>query len=119
MRPAGFRRHPEDVLGGVLVPVIGGVLAELGQHRGAAFLERVGDVLQEDQSEHDVLDLGGVHRAAQGISHRPQLGLMSGRGAAVRFRLRTALLLPRFSSHHSPRSPITKSQASGSGRIIT
>ncbi len=93
-------------LGNILVTVLGGVLAELGQHRGTALLEGVGDVLQEDQAEHDVLVLGGVHGAAQRVGHRPQLGLMAGRGPAVRFRLRAALLLlSGSSSRHAPGDP--------------
>ena len=84
MRPTSLRRHPEDVLGDVFVPVLGRVLAPLGEHGLAAFLEGVGDVLEEDQPEDDVLVLGGVHRAAQRVGHRPQLGLITGRGAAVR-----------------------------------
>ena len=100
MRPTGLRRHPEDVLGGVLVAVLGGILAELGQDRGMAFLEGVGDVLQEDQAEHDVLVLGGVHRAAQGVGHGPQLGLVTGRGPAAPFRVRIVSLPPCSSSRH-------------------
>ena len=41
MRPAGLRRHPEDVLGDVLVSVLRSVFAPLGEHRRAAFLEGV------------------------------------------------------------------------------
>ena len=36
-----------------------------------ALLEGVGDVLEEDQTEHDVLVLGGVQAAAQGVGHAP------------------------------------------------
>ncbi len=32
-------------------------------------LERVGDVLEEDEAEDDVLVLGGVHGTAQGVGH--------------------------------------------------
>ena len=71
MRPTGLGRHPEHVLGDVLVPVLGSVLAPFGQHRGTAFLEGVGDVLEEDQSEDDVLVLGGVHRDAQSVGPSP------------------------------------------------
>ena len=94
------------MLGGVLVPILGGVLSELGQHGGVALLEGVGDVLQEDQAEHDVLVLGGVHRAAQSVGHGPQLGLVAGRGAPVWSRLRAFSLLAGSSSRHAPGSPI-------------
>jgi hypothetical protein len=40
-------------------------------------LEGVGDVLEEDQAEDNVFVLGGVHAAAQGIGHPPQLGLIA------------------------------------------
>ena len=39
MRPAGLGRHPEDVLGDVLVSVLRSVFAPLGEERRAAFLE--------------------------------------------------------------------------------
>jgi hypothetical protein len=35
-------------------------------------LEGVGDVLEEDQAEHDMLVLGGVHAAAQRVGHLPE-----------------------------------------------
>ena len=81
--PARLARHPEDVFGAVLVGVLGvGPLAPLRFQDGMSLLEGVGDVLEEDQPQHDVLVLGGVQRAAQGVGHAPQLGLMAGGGAA-------------------------------------
>ena len=47
-------------------------------------LEGVGDVLQEDQPEHDVLVLGGVHVAAELVGRRPELLLEAELGTAVR-----------------------------------
>ena len=85
MAPTRFRRHPEDVLGEILVAILGGLRAPFGEHRPMALLERVGDVFQEDQPENDMLVFGGVHRAAQGVGHRPQLGLMASRCAASLF----------------------------------
>jgi hypothetical protein len=38
-------------------------------------MARVGDVFQEDQSEHDVLVLARVHIVAQRIGGGPELGL--------------------------------------------
>ena len=40
-------------------------------------LEGVGDVLEEDQAEDDVLVFGGVHAAAQRVGHLPELGLVA------------------------------------------
>ena len=102
MAPAGVRRYPEDVLREILVAVLGSLRAPFGQDRGMALLEGVGDVLEEDQPEDDMLVFRGVHRAAQRIGHRPQFGLVAGRGAmdsggaaAPRFRL------PRSSPGHA------------------
>ena len=38
-------------------------------------LEGVGDVLEEDQAEDDVLVLGRVHVVAERVGGRPELGL--------------------------------------------
>jgi NAD-dependent oxidoreductase involved in siderophore biosynthesis len=78
-RPARLLRDPEHVLGGVLVAIlehlgdllrvadvaVAGRVAELGLELAAALLERVRDVLQEQQSEHQVLVLGRLDRPAQ------------------------------------------------------
>ena len=65
--PARFGRHPEDVDGAVFIRVfrIGALLALRVQLR-AFRLEGIGDVFQEDETEDDVLVLGGVHVIAQG-----------------------------------------------------
>ena len=66
--------HPEDVLGQVLVAVLGlGVVVD-GQPV-VHLHERIGDVLEEDQPEHDVLVLRRVHGAAQLVGCGPQLVL--------------------------------------------
>ena len=84
MAPARLRRHPEDVLGPVLVGVLRiGTLMLLVLEPGVHLLEGVGDVLEEDEPEDDVLVLGRVHRAAQGVGHAPQLGLVACRGALI------------------------------------
>ena len=95
MSPAGLRRDPEDVLSDVLVPILGGVLAPLGEHCLTALFEGVGDVLEENQAKDDVLVLGGVHRAAQGVGHRPQFSLVADGGPAIRDSLCCALSLLR------------------------
>ena len=103
MAPAGFRRHPEDVLGPVLVRILRvGALILLGHEAGMPLLEGVGDVLEEDQPKDDMLVLGRVHRAAQGVGHLPELGLIARRGTAGRPRRRILALLPRSSPRHVP-----------------
>ena len=81
--PAGFLGHPENVLGDVLVAILGSLVSPPGQHGRVPLRERVRDVLEEDQAEHDVLVLGRIHRAPERIRHRPQFGLVSGHGAAI------------------------------------
>jgi len=44
-----------------------GALVDLGLEVGAGLLEGIQDVLEEDETEHDVLVLGGVHVAAQSV----------------------------------------------------
>src|SRR5690606_39067283 len=46
---------------------------------GARLLESVGNVLEEDQPEDDVLVLRRVHRAAERVGHLPELGLVAQR----------------------------------------
>jgi hypothetical protein len=68
-------RDPEDVVGAVLVGILGvGALRAFGLELPVLFIEGVGDVLEEDEAEDDVLVLGGVHRAAQRVGHSPELG---------------------------------------------
>ena len=75
--PSGLGRHPEDVLGDVLVRVFGiRAFANLSLQLGVGFLKGVGDILQEDETQDDVLVLGGVHTAPQGVGHAPVLGLV-------------------------------------------
>ena len=47
------------------------------------FLEGVGDVLEEDQSEHNVLVLGGIHVVAELVGRQPELGLKPEIGGGV------------------------------------
>ena len=70
VRPARLLRHPEDVRGAVFVGVFGvGALRTpfAGVELGVLLLEGVGDVLEEDQAEDDVLVLGRVHVVAQRV----------------------------------------------------
>ena len=76
VRPARLLRHPEDAGGAVLVGVFGvGALLLLRFELGVLGLEGVGDVLEEDQAEDDVLVLGRVHVVAQRVGRLPELGL--------------------------------------------
>ena len=61
---------------------------------GVFVLEGVGDVLEEDEAEHDVLVLGGVHVVAQRVGGGPQLRLEPDRGRA----LVSVLLAPRHAA---------------------
>ena len=84
--PARLPRHPEDVLSPVFIGVFGiGALGGLSLEPRAPLLERVGDVLEEDQAEDDVLVLGRVHVAAQRVGGLPELIFETevGGGAAV------------------------------------
>ena len=83
--PPRFGRHPENILGKVFVAVFGGVFAPFFNNRCAAFLEGVGDILQEDEAEHDVLVLSGIHGAAERIGHLPEFRLVADGRAAVVF----------------------------------
>ena len=74
LAPAGLWRNPEDVLGYVLVPVLGCFLTPFVENLGASLLESVRDVLEEDEAEDDVLVLGGVHVVAEGVGHAPEVG---------------------------------------------
>ena len=54
--------------------------APLLEYGSVALLEGVRDVLEEDQAEHDVLVLGGVHGTAQCVRRRPEFGLVDADG---------------------------------------
>ena len=78
MQPAGFLRHPEDVFGAVLVGVFGVgtfVIAFARDELLVHLLEGIGDVLQEDQPQHNMLILRRVHIGPQLVSSKPQLRL--------------------------------------------
>jgi hypothetical protein len=74
MRPAGFLRNPEDVLGEVFVGVLG-ALGVFGQKGGALGFESVRDVLEEDQAEDNVLVIRRLHVAAQLVGGLEEAGL--------------------------------------------
>ena len=50
---------------------------------GVQLLKGVGDVLEEDEAEDDVLVLGGVHAAPKGVGHPPERGLIARQSAAL------------------------------------
>ena len=79
--PAGLGGNPEDVLGGVLVAALQKrlnlvgrelVALQLGLQGVASRFKGVGDVLEEEQAEDDVLVLRGVHRAAELVGGLPE-----------------------------------------------
>lgn len=70
--PAGGFGHPKDVFGGVFVAVFG-VRVRLFLQGLEPLLEGVGDVLEENEPEDDVLIVPRVHIAAQLVRHLPQL----------------------------------------------
>src|SRR5665647_2777821 len=76
VHPASAPRDPEDVGGAVFVDVFGvGAVSLLGDQARVVLLERVRDVLEEDQAEDHMLVLAGVHVAAERVCRLPELGL--------------------------------------------
>src|SRR5690606_6090494 len=74
MLPAGGLGYPENIVGAVFVLVLGpfGIVAlELRALRH----EAIGDVLEEDQAEDDVLVIRRLHVAAELVRSLEQLGL--------------------------------------------
>ena len=80
--PAGALRHEEDVLRRVLVAILLEALS-LVDKLLVALVELVGDVLEEDEPEHDVLVLGGIDVAAQLVGGAPDLLLEANLGGVV------------------------------------
>jgi len=75
MRPAGFFWNPEYVDGPVLVGVFWvGSLGAIRLELDSMFLEGIGDVLEKDQAEHDVLILSSIHVRAQRVGGSPEFG---------------------------------------------
>jgi len=98
--PARLGRHPEDALGAVLVGILRvGALGLLGQQRSVLLLEGVKDVLQKQQTEADVLIFGGVHAAAQGVGHLPELGFVADVGGGRVRPARVVLSLRQWLPH--------------------
>ena len=64
-----WARYSSAVFGGFCTP-----FDDLLHQLRVGFLEGVGDVLEEYEAEDDVLVLGGVHAAAEGVGHAPELG---------------------------------------------
>src|SRR4029077_17519011 len=85
--PASFLGNPEDVLGDVLVAVledfrsllsflrveIAALFVSSSLEDSAAPLERIRDVLEEDEAEYQVLVFGGLDATAQPIACLPEL----------------------------------------------
>jgi len=86
VRPAAFLGHPEDVFGFVLVFVFGvgtRVVTLARDQLGMVLVEGIGDVLEKDEAEDDVLVFRRVHVVAQLVRGQPQLGLETEGGARL------------------------------------
>ncbi len=77
--PAGGLRQVEDILHGVELDHVEVVLLALGHELGPALLEFVGDKLEEDQREDDVLVFRGLDGAAELVGGVPE-GFLEGFG---------------------------------------
>src|SRR5205823_4155385 len=82
--PARFLRDPEDAGGAVFIAIFGvSALLLLGRELGVLGLEGVGDVLEENQAENDVLVFRRIHVVAQRIGGSPKLGFEADRRGRV------------------------------------
>src|SRR5665648_301776 len=132
VRPARLARHPEDVVGEVLVAVFrvdaglagaagreapGGLLLGLREQGRVLLLEGVTDVLEKDEAERHVLVLGRVHVAAHLVGGGPELLLEAEGGAVGLLGLRThysPLPSPCTLSTYQFRTASSASKAAGS-----
>ena len=80
--PAGVLRHKEDVLGGVFVLVLLEAVAFFHQCIVLGF-ETVGNVFEEDQTQHHGLVFRGVHIATQHAGRIPDLFFKADVGIGV------------------------------------
>ena len=97
--PTGFGRKPENIRGQIFVAVLGGFgsarfvfdepfafgIGEAEQQLLTFFLEGVGDVFEEDETQADVLVFRGVHVPAHLVGGGPKL-CFKVEGGAVGFR---------------------------------
>ena len=60
-----------------------GALAALRFELGVFGLERVRDVFEKNQAEHDVLVLGRIHVAAEFVGSEPELGFEADVGGVI------------------------------------
>jgi hypothetical protein len=75
--PAGGLRQVEDIAHGVELDHVEVVLLTLGYELGPALLEFVGDKLEEDQREDDVLVFRGLDGATELVGGVPE-GFLEG-----------------------------------------
>src|ERR1700735_5331885 len=85
-RPSGHFRNPEDILSGVFVAVLG-ISVRLFLKGFVPLLKSIRDVLEENQTEDDVLVFGSVHVPAQLVGHLPELLLETKVSPIVRLLL--------------------------------
>jgi len=83
-------------------------------------LEGVGDALQEQQAEDDMLILTRIHATAQGVGHLPQLGRVADvGGGAVGVLLGTGQeVSPRSMNYIPARHLVTKDYAPSEGSSL-
>ena len=93
----------KDILGAVLVRVLRiSALFPFALEEDVPLLEGIGDVFQKNYSKDDMLVFGGIHTAAQGVGHTPQIGLIAGRRATgARISAVLGLRILRSSSGHT------------------
>src|SRR5215469_1428480 len=97
MRPTRFLRDPEYALRLVFVTVLGVGSSDLLRNKlRVLFLESVGNVLEEDQTEDDVLVLGRVHIGSELVCRGPELRFEAKVGTPVAPRFSLTL---RWSRH--------------------
>ena len=72
-------------MGTVFVRVLRvGALVSLGLKFGIRLLEGIGNLLEEDEAQYDVLVFGGVHAASEGVGHAPKFGFVTHESVAIR-----------------------------------
>ena len=86
MRPTRFFRHPKHIGGEVFIFVLRvRAFTLLCDQFGVLLIERIGDVLKEDEAEDNVLVFSRVHVVAQLVGGEPELGFEADVGGGVGF----------------------------------
>ena len=72
-----------------------------------SLLEGVGDVLEKEEAEADVLVLGCVHAAAQRIRHLPKLSFVTNVGPVVCLFLIVLLSTGHYPKHRGRKTDVS------------